>query len=531
MGKDRDQRNPNGHRIRKRVLTGLVLVVGGVIVLLIATKLWIGPLIIENRIASHVGRVCNGDVRVQNTQFGLGGQIAVGDVIVDDAQGRPRIRVSDLRLNVDGMAHLNPHISTVTVESLEVDLHRGQEPLIKESRPPSRGNVSLQSLDIRNIAIRMHAEDAAVTWLDDAHLSAKRKEGGYEVSLKQDSDPNGGPVQITGTIDPDFGQLQLETRIKRAFDANQVSVLLSWANLPSDLGGRGQLEADLQLGGTYADLTNIETNGHVNLTDAAVSYRGAPVLSDLAFRCDVNDSHLRGQLESQMLRGTLNGTLRAQHAGLIMGSARLELQADGADLSQLASNVPDWNSVTKGIASGRYDARFRHPALTDVNGSGVIHIEKMDVQLLPIVSQIFEVLNVKALGASDAMVQFDNQGPAMTINDGSIANAVNAVKIEPGGRVNLEDHHVDLYAIWMPLKQAESLLKKVPLANLLTDIKDKLVRVHVEGQWDQPASKLISKEPVKDVSEAVTGFFKDVVTTGGSLPKTMFDALKSIGGQ
>ncbi len=434
-------------------------------------------------------------------------------------------------VGIEGMAHLSPHVSTVTVGRLELDLHRDQEPLIKKSRRASAGHVSIQSLDIRSITIRMHAEDGAVTWLDEAHLNAKRKQEGYAVSLKQGSDPNGGPVQITGTIDPDFKQLQLETRIERAFDANQVSVLLSWANLPSDLGGHGQLDVDLQFGGTYADLTNIETNGHVNLVEAAVSYRGAPVLSDLAFRCDVNDSHLRGRLESQMLRGTLNGTLRAQHAGLIMGSAQLELQADGVDLSQLASNVPDWNSITKGIASGQYDARFQRPTLADVNGAGVIHIAKMDVQLLPIVSQIFEVLNVKALGASDAMVQFDNQGPAMTINDGSIANAVNAIKIEPGGRVNLEDHHVDLYAIWMPLKQAESLLKKVPLANLLTDIKDKLVRVHVEGQWDQPASKLISKEPVKDVSEAVTGFFKDAATTGGRLPKKMLDALKSIGGK
>ncbi len=90
MASEGTQRNANDHRIRKRLLTSLVLVVGGIILLLIATKLWIGPLIIENRIASHVGRVCNGDIRVENAQFGLAGQITVGDVIVDDAQGRPR---------------------------------------------------------------------------------------------------------------------------------------------------------------------------------------------------------------------------------------------------------------------------------------------------------------------------------------------------------------------------------------------------------------------------------------------------------
>lgn len=530
MSRDTTQRNSNGRRTLRRILAGLVALIGGIVLLVIATKWWIAPLVIENRISAQIGRLCNGDVRVQNAQLSFDGQIAIDDVAVEDSQGRTRLRVNDLRLNIDGIARLNPHVSAVTIGRLDLDLHRDQEPLIKESRPPSEGDVSLQSLDIKKITITMHSEDATVTWLGGAHLTATRTEQVYEVALQQDSGPTGGSVRIAGTVDPDSTELQLKARIERAFDANQISVLLSWADLPPDFRGHGRLDADLQLGGSYANLANLKTSGYMNLVEAAVSYRGAPVLSGLGFRCDVNDSHLRGQLESRMLEGTLNGTLILEHTGLTMGPCRLGLQADRVDLSQLASNVPEWDSVTKGIASGYYDGRFERPTPADVNGVGAIHIKDMDVHLVPIISQVLEVMNVKILGTSDAMVRFDNRGPALTLSDGSVANAVNAIKIEPGGRVNLKDRHVDLYAIWMPLKHVEGLLAKVPLANLLTDIKDKLIRVHVEGQWDQPASKLVSKEPVEDVSEAVGGFFKDVASTGGRIPKTMFDALKSIGG-
>lgn len=532
MASEETQHDSNGHSHLKWVWRGLAIFVGAVALALIAGKLWIVPLAIEYRIAAQVGRFCYGDVRVQNTRLGYDGQVTAGDVIVSDSQGRPCIRVTDLRLHFNGMANLNPRVSKATVGTVQVDLYRDREPLIKESRPPSDDEPHLQELVVEKITVRMHAEEEAVAWIDGAHLTATRTEHFYDVSLNHDSNLPGEAFRIAGTVDPRSDELQLDVRIERVLDANQVSVLLSWANLPSHSSGHGRLDVEMQFRGSYADLADLTADGYANFTDAVLFYLGAPVLSELSILCDIGDGYFRGRLDGRMLEGTLNGTLNLEHAGLTMVQSRLSLEADGVDLGQLASNVPDWTSFTQGIASGYYDATFKQPMLNDVNGAGALYVKGIDVQLVPVVWQILEVMKVvdiDVLGPSDAMVRFGNQGPALTINDGSVANSVTAIKIERGGKVDLRERHVDLYAVWVPLKQAESLLAKLPLADLLMDLKNKLIRVHVQGNWNQSASELVSKEPLEDVSEAVGGFFKDVAKAGGHISKEMFDALKSIG--
>ena len=126
------------------------------------------------------------------------------------------------------------------------------------------------------------------------------------------------------------------------------------------------------------------------------------------------------------------------------------------------------------------------------------------------------------------IVAFQNSGTSVTIEDGRIANPVSALKAEPGGHVDLDTGQVSLYMIFVPLQQVEDLLAKVPVVNWFVHVKDKLIRLHVEGSWDEPASKLVAKEPLQDASEAALGFVKDVIAAGGKIPRDVFDALGSL---
>ncbi len=531
MGSEKTQENPSHHSALKWVLGTLAILVVAIVVLLVAGKFWIAPALIENRMQQRVSSLLNGDVRVEKTRLGYDGQVAAGTLTVEDAQGRPRLRLTDLRLDLDGITDLNPRLSTVTIGAAEIDLHPDQGPLLKQSRPPSKGDTTLQSLEVESVHLRMHTEDRTVAWIDNARLTATRAGDLYELALKPDANAPQEFVQVTGTVNPGADELDLEARMNRTLDPNQTSVLLQWAGLPPRLAGNGRLDIDVRFDGSYANLADLKTNGHVNLTETTFSYHGAPVLSALQFLCDVNDTLCSARIDSRLLEGTLNGTFTLEHEGLTMGRCQLDLQGDQADLSRLASDMPDWDSFTKGVASGRYQGTFHRLKVADVNGTGAIHVKGMDVHLVPIISQILEVVNISdadLLSASDAMIQFDNQGPALTIHDGSVASSVTAIKIERGGRVNLKKRYVDLYAVWVPLKQVESLLSKLPFSELLTNLKDRLIRVHVEGQWDQSASQLVSKEPLEDVSEALGSFVQDVAKAGGHLPQEMFDALTSV---
>lgn len=169
--------------------------------------------------------------------------------------------------------------------------------------------------------------------------------------------------------------------------------------------------------------------------------------------------------------------------------------------------------------------------MQDVGGAGVVHLENTDVRVMPVISQIREAVDLaghEASRTSDVVVVFRTAGMSVTIEDGRIAAPVSALKTEPNGHIDLDTRQVSLSMIFVPLKPAEGLLAKIPAVNWFVHIKDKLVRLHVEGSWDEPASKLVTQEPVQDLSEAALGFFTDVISTGGKISREVFDALGSI---
>ena len=126
----------------------------------------------------------------------------------------------------------------------------------------------------------------------------------------------------------------------------------------------------------------------------------------MRFLCDVNDTLCHARIDSRLLEGTLNGSFTLEHQGLTMGRCQLDLQGDQADLSQLASHVPDWDSFTRGVASGRYRGTFHRLKVADVNGTGALRVKGMDVHLVPVVSQILEVVNVTGVDLLSACLLY-----------------------------------------------------------------------------------------------------------------------------
>jgi hypothetical protein len=100
-----------------------------------------------------------------------------------------------------------------------------------------------------------------------------------------------------------------------------------------------------------------------------------------------------------------------------------------------------------------------------------------------------------------------------------------AIKAEPGGTINLESGDLDMYVVGVGLRQFHNVASKVPIVRLFVDIKDKLVRLRVKGNWSGPRDKMITKQPVEDVGEATLGFFKGVIDEGGQLGKAVLDKL------
>jgi len=123
--------------------------------------------------------------------------------------------------------------------------------------------------------------------------------------------------------------------------------------------------------------------------------------------------------------------------------------------------------------------------------------------------------------ATDAMVLFRKTGSVVTIDKGQVANRFWAIRVEPGGIVDVQNKTVDMHVVVIPLGQIEDIVRKLPFAELFGRLKDKLTRLKVKGKWSDPASKLVTKEPLTDVKEATVGFIRDVVDSGGQITEKM----------
>ena len=82
---------------------------------------------------------------------------------------------------------------------------------------------------------------------------------------------------------------------------------------------------------------------------------------------------------------------------------------------------------------------------------------------------------------------------------------------------------VDMYINAIHLKVFGDFVRRLPVVKLFVGLGDKLTRLHVKGQWSDPASELIRKEPVKDVKDGVVDFFLDAARSGGQLTDSILD--------
>jgi hypothetical protein len=63
---------------------------------------------------------------------------------------------------------------------------------------------------------------------------------------------------------------------------------------------------------------------------------------------------------------------------------------------------------------------------------------------------------------------------------------------------------------------------------MLSNIKDKFIRLRVKGKRTDPPIKLIKKEPIKDIKDATIGFFQDAIDNVGQIKKQVKKSYRSL---
>jgi hypothetical protein len=243
-------------------------------------------------------------------------------------------------------------------------------------------------------------------------------------------------------------------------------------------------------------------------------------------RLDVNE------FKAIMCGGPVNGDFYAQVKGNQFVEYRGQVRAMDVNYPELTSVLTaGTKEAARGTFSGNYAFSGRENDPNALRGEGLIFLKDIDVSVLPVIPAIFRFIglsSIEPLKMSDAEAKFQNAGPLVTIEGGHISNLFAAIEIEPGGTVNLHTEQIDGYVVAAPLNKITGLIEKLPIIDIFANLKDKLIRLRVKGNWSEPPSKLISKTPIKDIRDSTIGFIQDTARTGGQFGKGMIDLLNGL---
>jgi len=527
----------NLRRLCMAISTAVILV----IVLAIMAKLWIIPSAIRKGITSEINKSWPGRVYIEELRFYFKGRITLGRLLLKDNEGRNALQLKNAKAFLPEILRLNFKVRNLGIASAEVDLY--PPPAKPETKSNyflnnfawlDRGYFAIEQLNIEDISIRLHSTKDERAIYNDLQLSVNKSQDSYHILLSKPSALDPQIFSLKGVSELSTNNSEFDLSLKTLLKNKDVSIISSFLGIDSSLySTEGYINLTARLNQNPQEPNSINLKGAIDFDNWQILRKDNLLLQNLfakatldSNRCEIQD------IRAAICQGTLEGSLTinnwkkrniASYAGRISGKE--------VDLPQLSKCMELPQKLSKGTLSFEYSVIGDTNDLKKLAGEGVVFINDSDLYQLPVISQVFNSVGLKAddfQKATDAMVLFRNNGSVVTIDKGQVANRFWAIRVEPDGAVDVQNKTVDMHVVVIPLGQIEDIVRKLPFAELFGKLKDKLTRLKVKGKWSDPASKLVTKEPLTDVKEATVGFIRDVVDTGGQITEKMRKPFKEM---
>jgi len=315
--------------------------------------------------------------------------------------------------------------------------------------------------------------------------------------------------------------LQLKHTVKKP----ETALVFATLDIPN-LSAEGKLEADLTISGCLKEPGGLELNGIAVFDEWTVAKNDKIIANNLKTKANMsNGRYAFENISANVLEGNATGSLYAETRQNQPTEFSGQVLAQKMSFVELTSILGGpGKKATKGTVTFNYSFSGKNKDLQNLIGEGQIFLDDADISVIPIVPHIFNNIGLSQLDplkTSDAECTFTTTGPVLTINTAHIANRLAAIKADPGGTINLKTKQINIYVKAVLLKQIDAIIKRIPIVNIIDNIKDKLTRLNIRGNWSDPPSKLIKKEPIKDIKEATVGFLQDVINSGGQITQQM----------
>jgi hypothetical protein len=281
--------------------------------------------------------------------------------------------------------------------------------------------------------------------------------------------------------------------------------------------------------GNISDIESLWPQGIVEFNDWTILEHQKTVARDFNGVLHVERRHLSlrkfgGAIFGGYFDSSFYADIRKSGPVTLGGKIRIS----DVNLTELTQFVETEKRFTRG--KGYFNFRFAADinGIDSLRGNGSIYLKDADLWRVPFVGEIFKGIGVweyRLAGISDAYAYFTLSATKMKIEEGRLSNSFSAIEAQPGGEINLSNGQIDVFVVGLGLKGIDKIIKKLPVINWVARFKDKIVRLHLKGPWQQPAVK---KEPITDMKEATIVFFKSIVESGGKITGKVKDGFETV---
>jgi hypothetical protein len=515
-------------------ITGILASAG--FVLLILAALWLVPGIMRQEVKQELSGLNEGPVSIEHIQTSYTGRIVVKGVKFYDKAERLWLSAEKMIITLTDWPGLNPLAEAVHVDGLDLRL------LTKDGRlllPPvhwsglSDGQKKTSDpnrLSINRAAITIVDANGVGTIYEDLTLSVSRRTGSnYDFVLNRISDEDSEVLLAGGTVNLQSRDFDVSLQIKHQFTNMETTVAFIALNMP-EVSAEGRLAANLTVTGSLNKPLGTRAKGNIDLSDCVLYFQKRILADDLDLAAQLDGQTLDvNEFKAIMCDGAVSGSFYAQLGDGKSIEYRGQVRTMDVNVPKLTSILTaDKKQAARGSFSAHYDFSGKQNDPNALVGEGLIFLKGIDVSVLPVIPTIFKFIGlsrIEPLKFSDVEAKFQNVGPLVTVESGHISNLFAAIEFEPGGTVDLSTEQIDGYVVTAPLSEITGLIEKLPIIDIFADLKDKLIRLRVKGNWSDPPNKLISKTPIKDIKDSTVGFIRDTVKTGGQFDKEMLDLL------
>lgn len=492
---------------------------------------WLIPAKVNWEIEQAFSKFWGGQVDIEGIGVNYFHPIHLAKARFFNKAGRECIYARMVKIALINWPSLHPVVTGIEIDRLNIQIQPEDKKLnLPIVYPYEHKSNSTKTIDIRHLAINeldisINDVHGTKSFYGNLQFQAIKKGGFYEFVLNRFGTVAEESLLARGRVDSKTLETEILLQIKHAVQKPESALAFSALNI-SNLSADGKLEADLTITGCLKEPSRLEPNGIASFDGWTLVKNDKIIANNLTTKVNVsNGRYILENITANVCEGSVTGSLFVEIRQNQPTEFSGQVLAQNMSFVELTSTLGGpGEKATKGTVTLDYSFSGKGKDLQNLNGEGQIFLDDADISVIPIIPHLFRTIGLaqlEPLKMSDTECTFTTTGPVVNIKTAHIANRFATIKAEPGGTINLKTKQINIYVKAVLLKQIDAIIKRVPIVNIIDNLKDKLTRLNIQGNWSDTPSKLIKKEPIKDIKEATVGFLQDIINSGGQITQEM----------